>query len=63
MDRAIEMDRLMEGRYADCDNVIMVSDNLNTHTRGAFHEVFEPERAQKSFVESNSTTLLILVVG
>jgi len=24
-----------------------VSDNLNTHTKGAFYEVFEPERARE----------------
>jgi hypothetical protein len=47
IDWAIEMSRLMEGRYADCDKVILVSDNLNTHTKGAFYEVFEPERARR----------------
>jgi hypothetical protein len=26
--------------------VILVSDNLNTHTKGAFYEVFEPPRAR-----------------
>lgn len=37
----------MEGRYADSDKIILVSDNLNTHTKGAFYEVFEPERARQ----------------
>ena len=46
-DWAIEMGRLMEGRYAECEKVILVSDNLNTHTKGAFYEVFEPERARQ----------------
>ena len=46
IDWALEMGRLMEGRYADCDKVILVSDNLNTHTKGAFYEAFEPERAR-----------------
>ena len=27
--------------------VILVSDNLNTHTKGAFYEAFEPERARR----------------
>ena len=44
-DWAIEMAGLLEGRYLDCDRVIMVCDNLNTHTKGAFYEAFEPERA------------------
>jgi hypothetical protein len=45
-DWAVEMARLLEGRYADCEKVILVCDNLNTHTKGAFYEVFEPERAR-----------------
>ena len=46
IDWAIEMARLLEGRYAACDKVIVVCDNLNTHTKGAFYEAFEPERAR-----------------
>lgn len=46
-DWAIEMARLLEGRYADCEQVILVCDNLNTHTKGAFYEAFEPERARQ----------------
>jgi hypothetical protein len=46
-DWAVEMARLLEGRYAGCEKVILVCDNLNTHTRGAFYEVFEPERARQ----------------
>ena len=45
-DWALEMARLLEGRYADCAQVILVCDNLNTHTKGAFYEVFEPARAR-----------------
>jgi hypothetical protein len=45
-DWATEMARLLEGRYAACKKVILVCDNLNTHTKGAFYEVFEPERAR-----------------
>jgi hypothetical protein len=45
-DWATEMARLLEGRYAACEKVILVCDNLNTHTKGAFYEVFEPERAR-----------------
>jgi hypothetical protein len=45
-DWAIEVARLLEGRYADCDRVILVCDNLNTHTKGAFYTAFEPSRAR-----------------
>jgi hypothetical protein len=46
LDWAAEMARLLEGRYAHCAKVILVCDNLNTHTKGAFYEAFEPERAR-----------------
>ena len=46
-DWAVEMAGLLEGRYAACPTVIVVCDNLNTHTKGAFYEVFEPERARQ----------------
>jgi len=46
VDWAVEMARLLEGRYAACEKVILVCDNLNTHTKGAFYEAFEPERAR-----------------
>jgi hypothetical protein len=47
LDWAMETARLMEGRYADCAKVILVCDNLNTHTKGAFYEAFEPKRARQ----------------
>ena len=47
IDWAIEVARLLEGRYAECEKVRLVCDNLNTHTKGAFYEVFDPQRARK----------------
>lgn len=47
IDWAVEVARLLEGRYAECEKVILVCDNLNTHTKGAFYEAFEPERARQ----------------
>jgi hypothetical protein len=46
IDWATETARLLQGRYAACEKVILVCDNLNTHTKGAFYEVFAPERAR-----------------
>lgn len=46
VDWAISMAQLLEGRYVDCEKIILVCDNLNTHTKGAFYEVFLPERAR-----------------
>lgn len=46
-DWAIEVAGLLEGRYAEKKKVTLVCDNLNTHTKGAFYEAFEPERARR----------------
>jgi hypothetical protein len=46
-DWATETAALLEGRYASCERVILVCDNLNTHTKGAFYEVFEAARARE----------------
>ena len=46
VDWAIEMARLLDGRYKKCEKVILVCDNLNTHTKGAFYEAFRPEQAR-----------------
>ena len=39
--------RLLDGRYKKCDKVILVCDNLNTHTKGAFYEAFPPAQARQ----------------
>lgn len=46
VDWAQEMATLLDGRYADCEKITLVCDNLNTHTPGAFYEVFPPEQAR-----------------
>src|SRR3989304_5456932 len=47
VDWAIEMARLLDGRYKKCEKVILVCDNLNTHTKGAFYEAFKPAQARR----------------
>ena len=46
IDWAEEMASLLEGRYRESQKVILVCDNLNTHTKGAFYEAFAPEQAR-----------------
>lgn len=46
LDWALEVADLLEGRYAQCARITLVCDNLNTHTKGAFYEAFEPARAR-----------------
>lgn len=45
-DWAIEVANMLDTRYAKNDLVTLVCDNLNTHTKGAFYEAFEPARAR-----------------
>jgi hypothetical protein len=45
-DGALEVAQLLDGRYASCAKVMLVCDNLNTPTKGAFYKAFEPERAR-----------------
>ena len=47
VDWAVEVATLLDTRYADCDKITLVCDNLNTHTKGAFYEAFAPERARQ----------------
>lgn len=46
VDWAIEVEYLLRTRYASAEKVILVCDNLNTHTKGAFYDAFEPEVAR-----------------
>ncbi len=46
VDWAQEMENLLRTRYVSAEKVILVSDNLNTHTKGAFYEAFEPAMAR-----------------
>lgn len=47
VDWAIEVAELLDTRYKACERVILVCDNLNTHTKGAFYEAFDPQRARE----------------
>ena len=47
IDWAIEMEELLSSQYAHVEKVILVCDNLNTHTRGAFYEAFPAEKARE----------------
>ena len=46
IDWAKEVEELLRTRYASAEKVILICDNLNTHTKGAFYEAFEPEKAR-----------------
>jgi hypothetical protein len=46
VDWALEMASLLDRRYKKVQKVSLVSDNLNTHTKGAFYEVFSPAKAR-----------------
>src|SRR5258708_29790011 len=42
-DWAIEVAQILDTRYADCAEVTLVCDNLNTHTRATSYDAFEPD--------------------
>jgi len=46
IDWAREVEELLRTRYAAAEKIILVCDNLNTHTKGAFYEAFTPESAR-----------------
>ena len=47
IDWALEMAELLRTRYATAKKVIVVCDNLNTHTMGAFYEAFPADQARE----------------
>jgi hypothetical protein len=46
VDWALEVAELLRTRFAAAAKVILVCDNLNTHTKGAFYEALAPETAR-----------------
>jgi hypothetical protein len=46
VDWAHEMEQLLTTRYKGAQKIILVCDNLNTHTPGAFYQAFPPDKAR-----------------
>ena len=46
-DWAVEVENLLCTKYSDAEKIILVCDNLNTHTRGAFYQALPPEKARE----------------
>lgn len=46
-DWAIAMRELSDDLYPDAEVIVLVSDNLNTHTPASFYEAFPPEEARR----------------
>lgn len=47
VDWAQEIDTLLTVDYPDAETVVLVMDNLNTHTLGSLYEAFAPARARE----------------
>ena len=47
IDWAFAIRDLLDGRYADLPNVVLVMDNLNTHSPGSLYEAFLPAEARR----------------
>jgi DDE superfamily endonuclease len=46
-DWAVEVESLLRENYSGAEKIILVCDNLNTHTKGAFYEAFPAEEARE----------------
>jgi len=46
IDWAHEVEHLLSLDYPDAERVVLVMDNLNTHTTGSLYEAFEPAKAR-----------------
>ena len=47
IDWAHEVERLLTVDYPHADRVVLVMDNLNTHTTGSLYQAFEPAKARE----------------
>jgi hypothetical protein len=47
VDWAQEVAALLEGRYAQAEKVILICDQLNTHTIASLYKAFPPEKARR----------------
>jgi hypothetical protein len=43
---AHQIKELVEGRYPKAEKIVLIMDNLNTHTPASLYEAFEPEEAR-----------------
>ena len=46
-DWAMAMKELADKHYADAEKIVVIMDNLNTHSASSFYEAFAPEEAQR----------------
>lgn len=47
VDWAHYIKKLLNGKYADVEKILLVSDNLNTHNASSFYEAFPPQEARE----------------
>lgn len=47
IDWAHQVKELVDGRYKEADKIVLVQDNLNTHTPASLYKAFSPEEAHR----------------
>ena len=47
VDWAHQIEELVEERYPQAERIVLVMDNLNTHSPASLYEAFDPERARR----------------
>ena len=54
---------LLDVHYPDAEKIILVLDNLNTHSEGSFYEAFEPSEAWRLAEKRKYIIRQSMVVG
>jgi hypothetical protein len=47
VDWAHQIEELVEERYPEAEQIVLVMDNLNTHSPASLYEAFDPEKARR----------------
>ena len=47
VDWAHQVKKLVDGRYSEANKIVLVQDNLNTHTPASLYKAFSPEEAHR----------------
>lgn len=55
-DWAHEVAHLLDSRYAGVEQITLICDNLNTHTKGAFNDAFPRSRPKKRVTTCGGST-------
>ena len=56
VDWAHQIEELVDDRYPEAERIVLVMDNLNTHSPASLYQAFAPEKARRLWESWRSTT-------